>query len=128
MLVQEFVSGLKEGDSWRRVRYGSGWHSIPYIETIEFARKTKTQVILLVSKSERRYRISDGRLIGKGYDVFPMPSTPDEIAAVESRVRASLCKQEIKVLVQKLENVIDEQALMRVKNAIESAIAQSSGE
>jgi hypothetical protein len=122
---QEFVSGLTDGTSWVVVkRHGFAWSITPGFDKIEFVRKTKTQVVLLVNKVERRYRLADGRMVGaSGYETFPLPSTTEEIENAESVFRVNLCKQEIGALVQKLKNVTNEQALIRVKEAIEQAVA-----
>ncbi len=121
---QEFVLGLKDGDSWRRVNHGYGFNSTPGVDRVEFVRKTKAHVVVLLNKVERKYRVSDGSEVGgKGY--FPMPSTPEEIADAEAKIRVNLCKREIDVLVQKLKNVTDERELMQIKDLLKSAVAKA---
>ncbi len=46
------------------------------VSKIEFRRKTKTQIVVSEDGREKRYRLSDGRLVGGDYRSpgFPMPS------------------------------------------------------
>lgn len=121
---QEFVSGLKEGDSWTKVYSNWKWRDFPDIFKIQFVKKTQTQIVVRVRNAEQRYRLTDGRIVGGGYDTFPMPSTPEEIKNAESTLRTGACKREIEGLVSELKNVTDELALMQIKELMKSAIAK----
>jgi hypothetical protein len=122
----EFVSALKEGDSWIMVYSGRGWCDYPHIVTIKFVRKAKTQIFVLANDTEYKYRLTDGRRVGEGrmYTTFPMPSEPEEIERMESKIRAGLCRRKIEDLVPELRKVTDENVLVQIKELIESAVAK----
>jgi hypothetical protein len=82
-LTEEWLNSLAVGHEWTAV--------IPYahqsvggrVITVKVARRTATQIIVLVGKEERRYRANDGRLVGNSWEKIPLPASEECIT--ESR-------------------------------------------
>jgi hypothetical protein len=116
---QKFVSEVKEDDSWLCVRGNTGHFTCLMVSKIEFRRKTKTQIVVSEDGREKRYRLSDGRLVGGDYRSpgFPMPSTHEDIEEARAKIRILKLRREIKDLVGNrcLDEISDEFRLRQIK-------------